>query len=81
MSDISPVDKVTEDKGNATLGIAGALAGALVGGLVYYGIMAISGYQLPRRIQRVPQRDVRSINAGPVAKRSEERWNRTIWRR
>jgi len=34
------------DDGNLVMGIAGALAGALAGGAVYYGIMAITGYQV-----------------------------------
>ena len=35
----------TED-GNLVMGVAGALAGALAGGSVYYGVMAITGFQV-----------------------------------
>ena len=46
MADLSDGGTAPTADGNLVMGIAGALAGALAGGAVYYGIMAITGYQV-----------------------------------
>ncbi len=46
MADLSGGGTAPTADGNLVMGIAGALAGALAGGAVYYGIMAITGYQV-----------------------------------
>ena len=46
MADLRSGGTARTDDGNWVMGIAGALAGALVGGGVYYGVMAITGYQV-----------------------------------
>ena len=46
MADLRSGGTAQTDNGNWVMGIAGALAGALAGGGVYYGIMAITGYQV-----------------------------------
>ncbi len=46
MADLRSGGTARTDEGNLVMGIAGALAGALAGGAVYYGVMAITGYQV-----------------------------------
>ncbi len=46
MADLRSGGAARTDDGNVVMGIAGALAGALAGGAVYYGVMAITGIQV-----------------------------------
>lgn len=46
MADLRSGGTARTDDGNLLMGIAGALAGALAGGAVYYGVMAITGIQV-----------------------------------
>ena len=46
MADLGSSGTARTADGNLVMGIAGALAGALAGGAVYYGVMAITGYQV-----------------------------------
>ncbi len=46
MADLRSGGAARTDDGNLVMGIAGALAGALAGGAVYYGVMAITGMQV-----------------------------------
>ncbi len=46
MADLSSGGTARTADGNLVMGIAGALAGALAGGAVYYGVMAITGMQV-----------------------------------
>ncbi len=46
MTDLSSGGPARTGEGDLVMGIAGALAGALAGGAVYYGVMAITGFQV-----------------------------------
>ncbi len=46
MADLRSGGDARTADGNLVMGMAGALAGALAGGAVYYGVMAITGYQV-----------------------------------
>ncbi len=46
MADLRSSGAARTDDGNVVMGIAGALVGALAGGAVYYGVMAITGIQV-----------------------------------
>ncbi len=46
MADLRSGGDARTADGNLVMGMAGALAGALAGGAVYYGVTAITGYQV-----------------------------------